>query len=313
MARALRIEYAGACYHVINRGVERRRIFSDQRDFEKYLRLCYQLKSRYSVSVYAYCLMPNHYHMFIRTRDPNLRSFMQELNGRYSQYYNRRRGRVGPLFQGRYKGILVQAEEYGQKVARYIHLNPVKAGLADRPEEYRWSSYGAYVGRDRGWLVDTGCLFGFYSGTRKMKREALRRETLKWEGEEYDPDGRLKGGIIAGTAKFWEWLKRKAIPRRKKAGVAYWRQLQAPKRDVGESLMRRISRLTDDRGLRRKLLAYALRHGTGMSLREIAEVVGARSVYAVSKMVRRLEKAREKDEGLDRVMDRLDFHIRGGQ
>lgn len=313
MARALRVEYAGACYHVINRGVERRKIFGVSWDHDRFLRLCYMLKIRYSVSMYAYCLMPNHYHLFIRTRKANLHRFMQELNGSYSQYYNRRCARVGPLFQGRYRAIVVEGEEYGARVARYIHMNPVKARLVDRPEEYRWSSYAAYVGKERGWLVDTGFLLGLYRGTRLSRVNGFRRGTLGDKGDGYNPDKGLRGGVIAGSEKFWEWLKEAAIPRRREERVSRWRELQDPSDSIGNSLMRRVRQLTDDGKLRRKLFAYALKNGTGMKLKDIGKMTGMRSVYGVSKAVRRLEQERNKNEELERTMRKLDSEIRRGQ
>jgi len=313
MARALRIEYAGACYHVINRGVERRRIFGVPKDHERFLRLCYGLKIRHSVTLYSYCLMPNHYHVFMRTKKANLNRFMQELNGSYSQYYNRRCARVGPLFQGRYKAIVVQAEEYGVRIARYIHMNPVKASLTDRPEEYQWSSYRAYVGKARPWLVDTGFLLGFYRGTRLARVNGFRKETLGGKEDGYNPDKGLRGGVIAGSERFWKWLKQTAIPRRKESRVSHWRELQDPSDGIGESLMRRVRKLTDDGKLRRKLFVYALKNGTGMKLKDIGKITGMKSVYGVSKVVTRLEQERSKDEDLERAMRKLDSEIRRGQ
>jgi len=198
-------------------------------------------------------------------------------------------------------------------VARYIHMNPVKAGLVDRPEGYRWSSYGAYIGKDRAWLVDAGFLLGSYAGTRKERVEAFRRETVKGEGEGYSPDKGLRGGVIAGSEKFWEWLKRVTIPRRREERVSRWRELQEPGDDIGEALMRRVGKLTDDEKMRRKLLAYALKNGTGMRLQEIAKVVGMRSAHAVNKAVRRLGERRSDDAVLDRAMLKLDSQIRSGQ
>jgi hypothetical protein len=220
---------------------------------------------------------------------------------------------VGPLFQGRYKGIVVQAEEYGTRVARYIHMNPVKAGLADRPDGYRWSSYGAYVGKEKAWVVDTGFLLGFFTGTRSVRVEAFRRDTLGGKEDGYNPDKGLRGGVIAGSEKFWEWLKRVGIPRKREEGVSRWRELQEPSESIGESLMRRVGKLTDDEKLRTKLMAYALKNGTGMRLKEIGKVVGMRSIHAVSKAVRRLEEERSKDAILDRTMRKLDSQIRSGQ
>jgi len=249
----------------------------------------------------------------MRTRRANLHRFMQELDGRYSQYYNRRCARVGPLFQGRYKAIVVQGEDYGTRVGRYIHMNPVKASLAGRPEGYRWSSYGVYVGKEKARIVDTGFLLGFYAGTRAMRVEAFRRETLGGKDDGYSPEKGLRGGVIAGNEKFWEWLKRAVIPRRREERIARWHELQEPSERIGESMMRRVGKLTDDEKMRRKLVAYGLKNGTGMRLKEIGEVVGMRSIHAVSKAVRRLEEDRSKDSILDRIMRKLDSQIRGGQ
>jgi len=313
MARALRIEYPGAFYHVINRGVERRRIFAVPADHERFLRLCSKLRFRYSVSFYAYCLMPNHYHLFLRTKAPNLHRCMQELNGQYSNYYNRRCVRVGPIFQGRYRAILVESEEYGLGVARYIHRNPVEARLVDRPEDYRWSSYRAYMKKGRGNIVETGFLLGRFKGTKSEKVAAFKSMTLAKEGDSYQPAGGLKGGVIAGGQKFWEWLKREMVPRKHEERISRWGELQEPAEDVKESILRRIRGLTEDVKLRRKLLAYGLKHGTALRLKEIAKITEMRSVYAVSQAVRRLEGERRENAKLARTMRKLDGQLRIGQ
>ncbi|HEX2769629.1 MAG TPA: transposase [Geobacteraceae bacterium] len=102
--------------------------------------------NRYSATIYAYCLMTNHYHLLLETPEGNLPEIMRHINGAYTNYYNTKRKRAGHLFQGRYKAILIEADEYLMELSRYIHLNPVRCGLVDKPEAHPWSSYNDYIG-----------------------------------------------------------------------------------------------------------------------------------------------------------------------
>ena len=135
MARPLRIEYAGALYHLTSRGNARRPIFKDDKDRESFLNTLKRVNDRYHWLCHAYCLMNNHYHLVVETPEGNLSQGMRQLNGVYTQSYNRRHGRVGHLFQGRYKAIVVQRESYLLEVCRYVVLNPVRAKAVVRPEE----------------------------------------------------------------------------------------------------------------------------------------------------------------------------------
>jgi REP-associated tyrosine transposase len=146
MARPLRIEFAGALYHLTSRGNERQRIFRDDWDRQSFLTILAEVQERYGWMCYAYCLMDNHYHLMVETPEPNLARGMKLLNGCHTQKINRRYDRVGHLFQGRYKSILVDRDVYMKELARYIVLNPVRAGLIDHPAQWRWSSYRATTG-----------------------------------------------------------------------------------------------------------------------------------------------------------------------
>jgi putative transposase len=146
MARPLRIEYDGALYHVTSRGNERRAIFRDDTDRELFLATLFRVTERFHWLCHAYCLMNNHYHLVIETPDGNLSKGMRQLNGVYTQAFNRRHRRVGHLFQGRFKGILVQKESHFLEVCRYIVLNPVRAKAVKHPREWAWSSYRATGG-----------------------------------------------------------------------------------------------------------------------------------------------------------------------
>ena len=146
MARPLRIEYPGAIYHVMSRGNEQRHTFYDNDDCARFLKTLGDVTERYNWLVHAYCLMNNHYHLLIETPDANLSAGMRQLNGIYTQQFNARHRRVGHLFQGRFKGILVERESYLLELCRYIVLNPVRAKMVADVEQYQWSSYGATAG-----------------------------------------------------------------------------------------------------------------------------------------------------------------------
>lgn len=155
MARPLRIEYDGAWYHVMNRGAVRRAVFTTDEQRQYFLDLLADAHDRFNAEWHAYCLMDNHYHLLVRTPEANLQRIMRHINGVYTQYYNRMEGRDGPLFRGRYKAILVEAQAYWTQLSRYIHRNPLEAGLVKRLDRYRWSSYPAYIDRHKrpAWLT----------------------------------------------------------------------------------------------------------------------------------------------------------------
>ena len=145
MVRPLRIEYADAVYHVMNRGLARHRIFVDKDDCRDFLMLVDDAYRRWKIRLYAYALMGNHYHMCIQTPGGNIARVMRHIDGVYTQRFNRRHKRDGPLFRGRYKAIVIDEENYLGEVVRYIHLNPVKAGMVKSPGTYKWSSHGCYM------------------------------------------------------------------------------------------------------------------------------------------------------------------------
>jgi REP element-mobilizing transposase RayT len=146
VARPLRILFPGALYHLIVRGNNRERCFLGEPDFLLFLEVLEQVLERFSWLLYAYCLMDNHYHLEAETPLPNLPSGMRQLNGLYTQRFNRRHRRCGHLFQARYRSILIERETHLRETARYVVLNPVRAGICEHPGDYRWSSYRATVG-----------------------------------------------------------------------------------------------------------------------------------------------------------------------
>jgi putative transposase len=149
MSRPLRIEYPGAVYHITSRGNEKKPVFKDDQDRENFLSTLQHVNKRYNWICHAYCLMTNHFHLLIETPDGNLSLGMRQLNGVYTQLFNKWHGRVGHLFQGRYKAILIQKDSHLLEVCRYVVLNPVRARIIEKPEEWKWSSYLATAGKTK--------------------------------------------------------------------------------------------------------------------------------------------------------------------
>lgn len=148
MARPLRIELAGGLYHVTSRGDRREDIFFDVADRRAWLQLFGQVCARFNWVCHAWCQMSNHYHLVLETAEANLSQGMRQLNGVYTQYVNRRYQRVGHVFQGRYKAILVEKESYLMELSRYVVLNPVRAGMVSDADKWPWSSYAAMMGQE---------------------------------------------------------------------------------------------------------------------------------------------------------------------
>ena len=148
MPRKRRIQYPGACYHVLARGNEKKDIFRDEQDRYRFLRFLDETRKDYGLIIHAYVLMPNHYHMALEIQECNLSKAMQFLNTKYSVYFNYKNKRTGHLFQGRYKAILAERDNYLLELTRYIHLNPIRAGLVKKLKDYRWSSYREMTGGD---------------------------------------------------------------------------------------------------------------------------------------------------------------------
>ncbi len=145
MPRPLRIEYEDACYHVMNRGRARAEIYHDEKYYRLFLNTLAEAHKRFAIQIQCYCLMSNHYHLMIKTPEGNLGRAMRHINGVYTQRHNRMKKTDGSLFKGRYKAILIEQDSYQLQLSRYIHLNPVDAGMVKKAEQYQWSSYRSYL------------------------------------------------------------------------------------------------------------------------------------------------------------------------
>ncbi len=191
--RAPRLQLAGGIYHVMSRGNRRAEIFRSEPDYVLFLALLSRASREFRWDVFAYCLMPNHFHIVMRTRDANVAGGMQRLKGVYAELFNGRYGLDGHVFQGRYKSVLVTTEPHALELARYVVLNPVRAGLCLDLCEWRWSSYRPTAGLvapptflNRGWVL------GHFGGRRE---QALRSyAAFVADGLPRAPAGQRSGG-----------------------------------------------------------------------------------------------------------------------
>ena len=175
MARPLRIEYAGAVYHVSSRGNAGNSIFDDDGDRIMLLNIIGEVNDRYHWLCHAYCLMDNHYHLVLETPEGNLSKGMRQFNGIYTMRFNKRHQRAGHVFQGRYKAILIQKESHLLEVCRYVLLNPVRAQMVKRPEAWRWSSYKGTVGMEKPHpCLTVDWILGQFGAKKKMQKGSLR-------------------------------------------------------------------------------------------------------------------------------------------
>jgi len=175
MARKTRIEFEGALYHVITRGNQKRKVFRTDEDFQTYLDILRRYKDRYRFYLYAYVLMSNHVHLLIETASTPLSKTLQGINQTYTMYFNRKYSTVGHLFQGRYKAILCEKDAYLLTLAKYIHLNPVRATLTPSPDDYFWSSHAVYARKTaKGDIVDVGLVLPMFSEREESARKLYR-------------------------------------------------------------------------------------------------------------------------------------------
>ncbi len=210
MTRPLRLEFAGAVWHVTSRGNEKKEIFRDDEDRAIFLRLLARMGSRFGWRTHAFVLMGNHYHLLLDTPEPTLSRGMRELNGIYTQRFNKRHQRVGHLMQGRFKGILVEKESHLLELTRYVVLNPVRAGLASSPEEWFWSSYRATAGLcDAPRWLEVAWTLQQFAPRPAVARRLYRAFVAAGSRDPQRPWLELRGQIFLGTDSFHSAIRAK--------------------------------------------------------------------------------------------------------
>lgn len=305
--KEIRLEFPGALYHITSRGNARQEIFLSDDDRINFLNLLGREVEQQGWNCYSYCLMSNHYHLMIETPDGNLVSGMRRLNGAYSQEFNRRHVRVGHLFQGRYKSIIVDRESYLLELCRYVVLNPVRAGIVKQPGDWRWSSYLATTGETEkpDWL-ETNWILGQFSRAKKRAEEAYKLFIA-------DGDGgpslwmNLRGQIWLGEKAFLEKMERiiksdnlEEVP------LAQTVPSRPTKVDVFESVAEEFG-ITVEGVVRRsdqdayRAAVYLLRRVVNLSLKAVADIFDV-SPSRVSRIQTDIERGTKRESKLIKLL-----------
>lgn len=330
MVRPLRIQYAGAWYHITCRGNERARIFRSDKDRHKFLELLDERAQEFSLEVHGYCVMDNHFHFLLRTRLPNLAKFMQRFNTAYIMYFNKKYGRAGHLYQGRYKAILVDADSYLLELSRYMHLNPVRLrrfkGVPFEEkvrtlEQYPWSSYSAYIGRQEIPFLYKDIVLGMIGGNGRERYRLYRefaliglRQGIK------NPLREKKAQAVLGDDRFIARVYEEQVK---------GREDEKEYSKVGEivpeqSIERIASEVAREFGLkpefllqrymrgpaRQALVELSCRHaGARLGMHGVAKILGV-SVAALHLSRRRLRQRMREDKGLIQRIEKIETILR---
>lgn len=311
MARPIRIEFEGAVYHVTSRGNERRKIFFSRKDYEKFKEYVGEAKEKYRFILHGYVLMTNHYHLLIETPEKNLSKIMHHINSSYTTYTNVKRKRSGHLFQGRFKAIVADKDSYLLELSRYLHLNPVRAKIAERPEDYPYSSYKAYILSQGEALVTRSTILEMLTTKETEAGKQYKTFVEASLGEEVEsPLKKVYGGMILGGGRFIKDVLGKISEEQLgKEAVSHRKALRAPYGVEGvlQAVCKHYGILRDEvtsagGGRVRKICLYLMKKHTIAHTREIGELLNM-SYAAAAKTYQRFVQELAMDEDLRREIE----------
>ena len=306
MARKPRLFAPGVLYHVIVRGNQRQRTFLSAADYQTYLEKLAQYRRHYDVTIHAYCLMPNHVHLLLECGKTPLGKFMQGLQQSYTQSYNRRYRKVGHLFQGRYKAIVCQKDAYLLQLVRYIHLNPLRSNLANRPQDYGYSGEQAYRSGKSTTILDPRLVLKMLGGTTGYKK-FIQEGLQHGHREEYYE---VADQRFLGDEEFGEALKRDnkeepAPKKRRELGLVVKELAARMKVDIGE--LRSANRGWKVSGQRIQI-TYVLVRRAGYGVSEVGKYIG-RDATTISSMLSRYDARLIREPELRRGVERLGQNV----
>ena len=285
MSRPLRIEFPGAVYHITARGNEKKAIFRNDQDKKSYLELLALVVKRFHWLCHGYCLLGNHYHLLIETLESNLSRGMKQLNGIYTQKFNNKYKRVGHLFQGRYKAILVEKESYLLELSRYIVLNPVRAGIVSQLGEWPWSNYCAIIGKvKKPEFLIIDWILSQFSLDKKKAIEEYKQFVISGYNTEF-PYNELVGQIILGSEGFLKKVSNYLSQESKD-------NMQEVPRKQQLSLLPQLDEIFQEevgKGTPRDNIIYMVYYDYNFTMREIGEYLGLHYT-TISRVINRCEK-----------------------
>lgn len=306
MARPLRIEYPGAFYHITARGNEQKDVFRTIADRERFLSYVQSASERYGAVIHVYCLMRNHYHLLLETPLGNLSQIMRHINGAYTTSFNAAHHRSGHLFQARYKALLVEADAYAAELSRYIHVNPVRAGMVDEPGRYAWSSYLLYVGQTKTpqWL-NTGLILGYFGHRVSDAQKGYREFVYAVHGFAYEsPLSKVVASTILGGVDFVKVIAQKYLTDKQvNRDLPALRALSV--RPTIEGITKDVTTLFGaDERLGKSASIYFCHRYSGSSLKEIGAYFGI-GESAVSQASRRFSLRIAKNRKLSKKVEQI--------
>jgi putative transposase len=300
MSRPLRIEYPGAWYHVMNRARKGQKAFNSVEDQDSFIDIVKDAAEIFNLKVAAYCLMSNHYHLLVQTPDANLSRCMRHINGIFTQRYNARNGYDGTLFRGRYKSILIDADFYLLELVRYIHKNPLRAGLVDKLGDYEWSSHQGYLSKAKKWeWLHKEFVLDMFSKDKKTQIFAYKRYLSSEESEEIMKHYSKKNTqSIIGDDDFVNSIKKKFSAKQKEKEIPESKKLCPEVVDIKKAVctnygIDEADLLKSRRGIEneaRDLAIYMLRMIRAERLTKIGKEFNLSNYSSVSTAVERIKK-----------------------
>ena len=311
MPRAPRLEYDGAFYHVISRGNRRQSIFHQKADYQRFLDRLYAELERHGFHLYAYVLMPNHFHLLLEQEDWPLSRFMQVLLTSHARWHNRRYQQNGHLFQGRYSAILCDKDTYLLELTRYIHLNPVRAKIAKKPETYPWSSYRAYLGKEAEKALETGLVLGMLDKREAKARRMYERFVLDALGEGSRPEFySATEQLFLGDDDFVKDSKKRyrAIAKMQLGApqqVTMQKILETTSRITGTAVPLLVGKTEGEAEKRAREMAVGISRGYfALPLAQVA-VAFNRRPNTISVMAKKSAEQSQKNRGLQGILEKI--------
>jgi len=321
MARQWRIEFAGGIYHILSRGNQKQIIFKDNKDKEQFIEILGKASIRFSIEIYAYVLMDNHYHLLLKTKKANLSKVMHWIGSTYTRRFNIRHRQNGHLFQGRFKNILVENEIYLLRLSYYIHRNPLRAGMVKRLADYQWSSYRAYAFKKAtfpSWLKISFILSKF---TEIDQHRSYRLKTQNYSDENKKIWEDVSYGLVFGSEQFIEKIKTKFLKKKKNLELPQHNQLKSDF-DI-DQFIERASKILNCQLLEQKITRYSptkikenrnlavyyLKQHTDLSNQAIGNMFNI-TYSAVSKIAAHFDSEVQSSIALQRQLNKLDSQFK---